>query len=863
MREKRMNDNYPPPGCARRILKLLLRHDLVEQRLGDYEEVFRCLVENEGLFFAKKWYWQEVIKSLPLLLLNQIYWRGEMFRNYFKIAYRNISKSKVYSFINIAGLSLGLASAFLILLWVNDEMSYDKFHEKASDIYHVYLEVTNDQGEVGSQPTASFEVTKLMKEKYPEVIDAVRLLPIGERVLKCEDKMFVENNGFTAEPEVFKIFTFPFIRGNSSTALSDPNSIVLTESMAYKYFGTSDPIGKIIRFNGAFDMKVTGVIRDVPDNSYLQFDYLIPDDFKKNIGYDLQYSGNYFFACSFLTFLYTQNDFNVDEFNKKFAEEVNFQATSVKGSYKIVPLLETNSYSKYNGQGVYYIFIAIALLIIVLAAINFVNLTTARSTVRLKEIGVRKVAGALKSQLVAQMLSESIFLSVFSFLMAMILVFLVLPTLNEITQKHINLSFGKSELILVFLLIALISGFLSGLYPAYVISSFNPVQIMKNKLTVKGRTVNVRQVLVVLQYTFTAVFFICSAIITSQFYYMSNSDVGFVKDDVYYFRLDETSSKKANVIENELLQDPQIIGMSTSQHLPVLISGGYFQEWGLKDGVASYLCPTKVDYDYLATLNLELSEGRFYSRDYLSDKQNAVVLNEEAAKRLGDGPYEGKQFYFENNFYTVIGVVKNFNHTSLQNKIQPLAFFLDEDSPRYAFVKLRNSGLPEGNTALALKNINSVLEKYSSEFPAEVLYLKSFKYQEETVLDDSRKLISYATLLALVISSLGLLGLSAYVAERRKKEIGIRKVLGSSMWDVVVKLSLSFLGLILLSNLIAIPIGYLIMRDFLTAYAFRIELSLSYFLVPAAFILTISLLTVAYHSVRAANANPVDIIKYE
>lgn len=253
----------------------------------------------------------------------------------------------------------------------------------------------------------------MMKEKYPEVIDAVRFLSIGERVLKYEDKLFVETKGFSADENTFEMFTFPLVKGNSSTALQDPNSIVLTESMASKYFGTANPIGKIIRFNKDYDLKVTGVLNDLPDNSYLQFDYLIPDSFKKNIGYDSQYEGNYFSQCSYFTFIHMQNDFNLEEFNNKFAEEIFFTANGIKGIYKIVPLLKTNSYSKYNGEGVYYIFIAIAFLIILLAAINFVNLTTARSTARLKEIGIRKVAGAHKNQLISQLLSESVFLSVF------------------------------------------------------------------------------------------------------------------------------------------------------------------------------------------------------------------------------------------------------------------------------------------------------------------------------------------------------------------------------------------------------------------------------------------------------------------
>jgi len=769
-----------------------------------------------------------------------------MFRNYLKIAYRNIVKNKVYSFINIAGLSIGLAATFLILLWVNDELSYDKFHKNATDIYHVYLEITNDQGETGSQSTASFEVTKMMKEKYPEVIDAVRFLPLGERVLKYEDNMFVENNGMTAETKAFEIFTFPFLKGNSSTALENPNSIVLTESMAYKYFGSSNPIGKIIRFNSAFDLNVTGVIQDLPENSYLQFDYLIPDSFKKNIGYAFQYEGNYFSGCSYFTFLHMQSDFNLDAFNAKFADEIFFKAGGMKGIYKVIPLLKTNSYSKYNGEGVYYIFIAIALLIILLAAINFVNLSTARSTVRMKEIGIRKVAGAQKKQLITQLLSEAIFLSIISYLIAMVLVWFALPSLNEITQKKLQLSGVDTELMMSFLIISILTGLLSGLYPAYVVSSYNPVQIMKSKLANRGRKVDIRKVLVVIQYTFTAVFFICSAIITSQFYYMSNSDAGFVKEDVYYFRLDDASSQKASIIENELRQDPNIIGVASSSHLPVLIGGGYFQEWGLNDGFASYLCPLKVDHDYLKILNLNLTEGRFYSRDHLSDMQSSVVINEEAAKRLGEGPYEGKQFYYMNNFYTVIGVIRNFHHNSLENKIQPLAFFLDESSPKYAFVKINSSDMPEGTVPLVVANINAVLSKYISEFPADLLYLDSFKYQSEIVMDASRKLISYATLLALVISSMGLLGLSAYVAERRKKEVGIRRVLGSSVWGVVVKLSTSFILLIFLSNLIAIPIGYFIMNDFLATYAFKIELSALYFIGPTLFILFVSLITVAY-----------------
>lgn len=852
-----------PPRLAEKILKKLLRRDIANQRIGDYDEVFKYHVEDKGKFFANRWYWSEILKSLPMLILNLIYWRGEMFRNYLKIAYRNIIKNKVYSFINIAGLSIGLASAFLILLWVNDEMSFDDFHKKGSDIYHVYLEVRDKEGSSGSQPTVSFEVTKMMEEKYPEVIEAVRLLSLGERVLKYEDKIFVENNGLTTDPEIFDVFTFPFVKGNPATALNDPNSIVLTESMARKYFGASDPIGKIIRFNTAFDMKVTGIIQDIPDNSYLQFDYLVPDSFKKNIGYDITYEGDYFDHCEFFTFVLMQKNFSISEFNKKFADEIYFNTGEIKGIYKIIPLKETYSFSKYNGQEVYYLFITIAFLIVILAAINFVNLTTARSTTRLKEIGIRKVSGALKGQLLSQLLSESILLSVLSYAIGMFLVGLALPMLNEITQKHLKWSHISYEIIIAFLFISVLTGLLSGLYPAYVISSFNPVNIIKNKLSIKGRKINIRQVLVVLQYSFTTVFFICSAVITSQFYYMINSNVGYTKENVYYFKIDDASTNKVNVITNELKQDPHIVSVASSTHLPVEINGGFFSEWGLKDGYVSYSCPTNVDYDYLKTFNLKLTEGRFFSRDYESDKINSVVINEEAAKRLGEGPYAGKQFYFEGNFYTVIGVIKNFHHTSFQNSIQPLVFLLNEENTKYVFVKIRTSKLLDGAVSATLKNITTILSKHINEYPVDLQYLDSYKYPENEVFDASRKLINYATILALIISSLGLLGLSAYMAERKKKEIGIRKVLGSSVLGVVRKLSFSFVGLIILSNFIAVPVGYFIMNDFLTDYAYKINLSAIYFIGPALFILLISLLTVVYHSLKAALSNPADIIKYE
>ncbi|OGU55695.1 MAG: hypothetical protein A2V66_07690, partial [Ignavibacteria bacterium RBG_13_36_8] len=768
-------------------------------------------------------------------------------------------------FINIFGLAMGLTVSILIMLWVQDELSYDKYHEKAENIYLSWLVVAqnDDPSQFGDQPTTSHELIKALDERFPEVENSARFFGLGDRVFRYNSKMIVENQGWAADPAVFDIFTYPIVTGDNSTPLADPHSIVLSEDMAQKYFANENPIGKVIRFDNQLDLRVTAVMKNVPFNSYLQIDYLIPMASVNEIGIPLTYNGRYFSNCTFFTFSLMKNNLDVDEFNAKYTKELTFDTGTVHGYYKLMPLLDVYRYSQYEGDDIYFIFSFVAFLILLLACINFVNLSTARATLRLKEVSVRKVVGAGRIQLIYQFLGETIFLSLLSLIFTVVLVSLLLPEFNLLLSKQIVINYFDPLNIFVLLGIVIFTGIAAGLYPALIISKFNPAQTMQSGNAMKNKKFNLRKALVVLQFALSTIFLISTTVLSSQIYYMSNKDLGFEKEDVYFVRLNGEVRNRIKLVKQKLLSNPNIISVTSSYHLPTRIDGGSFMQWGREDLGSRWIVQTFVDSDFLKTLNLELKEGRFFSPEFTADAEQSILINERAAADLGPDFKVGDKFFYEMEFYTVIGIVKDFHHRSLAGNIAPILFSFEEESNDFIITKIKSNQNSPEQTKETIEFIDATVNEFSPDFPLDVVYLKTLETQVDIIFNRAQKLILAATLLALVISSLGLFGLSVYLSERKRKEIAIRKVFGSSTKNALLLLSKEFIILIAISLALAIPVAYYIMSDFLEGYPYRIELSTWMFAGNALLVIVIALLTVLYQSLKTANTNPVDVIKYE
>ena len=638
---------------------------------------------------------------------------------------------------------------------------------------------------------------------------------------------------------------------------------MLTEELANKYFGNENPIGKTIRFDNQLDLNVTAVMKNVPVNSYLQIDYLIPIESLNELGIPINYEGQYFNNCRFFTFVEMKSGLNLAEFNQKLEDAFSFSAESIKGYYHLRPLLEAYRYSQYGGDDIYYIFSFVALLILMLACINFINLSTARATLRLKEVSVRKVVGAGRTQLIYQFLGETIFLAFLSLIIAVILVTLLLPEFNLLLSKQIVINYLDPVNILVLIGIIVFTGIVAGLYPSLVISKFNPAQIMRSSNKMKSKRFNLRKTLVVLQFSLTTIFLISTTILSAQIYYMSNMDLGINKENVYMIRLNGEVQNKIETVKQRLLTNPNIVSVTSSAHQPTNITGGSFVKWGREDLGARWIVETFVDADFLKTLNLELKEGRFFKSEFASDTSESVVINECAAKDLGPEFKVGDRFYYEGKNYNVVGIVKDFHHRTLAAKIAPILFRFEEKRNRYLVVKIKSNPIFPQQTIETVAFIDKTVNSFSPEFPLDVVYLKTLETQLDIIFNRSQKLIISATILALVISILGLFGLSVYLSERKKKEIAIRKVFGSSAANALLLLSKEFIVLISVSLVIAIPIAYYIMNIFLEGYPYRINISVWMFAFNGLIVIVIALLTVLYQSLKTANTNPVDVIKYE
>ncbi|NIM90224.1 MAG: FtsX-like permease family protein [Candidatus Aminicenantes bacterium] len=789
-----------------------------------------------------------------------------MLKSYLKIAFRNIGKHKGFSFINIAGLAIGMACCILILLWIQDELSYDKFHENRNELYRVFTKVQYSDGRTNLFTESYFPLSRVLTEECPEVVAASRYATHYGLLVKYGEKSFAEDSFGFADASFLSMFSFPFLKGDPKTALSDKFSVVITEEMSQKYFGREDPMGKTLNVNDQVDLQVTGVIEEVPLDSSLQFDFLIP--YPLYWGPDWtepdHWGGN-----PLETYVLLNKNAVTYETEKKITsikEKHDPSPATQSTTLNLQPLTRIHLYGLEGGGPVtyIYIFLAVALFVLIIACINFMNLSTAKAATRAGEVGMRKVVGARKADLIKQFFGESILLSFIALFLALLIVELLLPVFNNLSGKQLALGFSSNIIIILGLLgIAVFTGVVSGSYPALFLSSLQPVKVLKGSVPLSSGSSLFRKVLVVSQFALSIFLIIGTAIIYRQLNYMKNRDMGYDANQLIFIYVQRDLTAKYESVKNELLKNSNILSVTRSLQVPSNIGSTVSAlDWEGKNPDESVSMNWDiVDFDYFETLKMEMVQGRGFSREFGSDVSGAYIVNEEAAELMGMESPVGKRLSVFRNEGKVIGVVKNFHFKSLHNEITPFVFWMN---PGWAsmmsclFVRVAPSNISE-----TLEYVKSVGTKFSPAYPLRYQFMAERLdrlYNRERLMG---KIISYFALLAIVISCLGLFGLASFMTERRTKEIGIRKVLGSSVSKVVFLLSKEFTKWVLVANVIAWPVAYYLMSRWLQNFAYRASLGFWIFIMSGVLILVIALLTVSYQAIRAATANPVDALRYE
>jgi len=827
---------------------------------GDLEEEFADVIETRGRFCAAAWYWFQVLIYLPSFFKTSTYWSLIMFKNYLKVALRNIRKHKGYSIINIAGLAAGMAVCILILLWVQDEASYDRFNANAEQIYRVCFSDlwSGNRVKFSSTPTG---IGPALQQDFPKVIDSARLYRMKDVLVGHEGKRIVEEYVFLADPSLFQIFSFPFIQGDPHSALDDPHSVVLSEHAAVKYFGSSDPVGKTLTIGSSTDFMVKGVFKNIPQNSHLRFEILLPFQFLKERGIDLQQ----WTPWAYYTYILLHPESRVIEDERLTAYYQSHVSSFENVQMHLVPLKDIHLRSQaIGGIGAdgdikyVYVFSLIAFFVLLIACINFMNLSTAKSGIRAKEVGMRKVVGALRRDIVRQFFGESMLQAFISLSFALVLVKALLPLFSRITAKELSLDpMGNLFLYLGLLGIVALTGIVAGSYPALFLSSFHPVAVLKGLggSQAKARTV-FRKALVITQFSLTIIMIIGTIIVYNQLQFMRDKKLGFDKDQLVVLSLTPSLTENYDAFKQELLRNPGILeaaGASSWQ-----FHGTPSDLWRgdtADKNVRVFL--NKVEENYLKTFGMKMAEGRFFSREFSEDKNN-FVLNETAVKAMGLEDPIGKPLTISGNKGTVVGVIEDFHFETLGQKIGALCLFAPGEGFRYLFARVSPQNLDA-----TIRFMKGIWQKFESHYP---FHYQFFDDDFDNLYRSERRIgtiVRYFAVLAVFLSCLGLFGLATFMAERRTKEIGIRRVLGASFMEIVVLLSKEFAKCVLVSNLIAWPVAYFVMNKWLENFAYRMGMGVGIFLGSAGLALGIALLTVSFQSVKAAAANPADSLRYE
>lgn len=807
-----------------------------------------------------------------------------MFKNYIKTALRNLFQHKGYSLINISGLAIGMATCLLIFLFVQDELSYDSYNENADRIYRVAGSFRWG-GRDFDIATGPAPMAKVLIDEYPEVEDAVRFRQRGSLIVQYGENSFKERRVTFADPSLFNVFTIPLLKGNPETVLSSPNTLILSRNTAEKYFRNEDPLGKTLKIDNRKDYKVTGVFEEIPDNSHFHFDIILSMSSLAESKVQFWLSMNFQtyillqkgadpkaletkFEAMLIKYMGPQIERFMGKSMEKLAAEGDLLGEFYPQSLRDIHLhsdltaeLEPNSDVKYV-----YIFSAIALFILIIASINFMNLSTARSAGRAKEVGIRKVLGSYRKQLIRQFLTESMILSFISMVIAVILVRLALSFFNNLSGKSLVIfDLAGGSMLGVLILITTLTGFLAGSYPAFFISAFQPANVLKGQMRTGVKTGPLRSGLVIFQFTASIVLIISTFVVYNQLHYIQNKKLGFNKEQVLILNNTYLLRNQTESFKNSMLSYPQVVNATVSGYLPIPSDRNISAIF--PEGVASSKKSTSmhqwvVDHDYIKTLGMKILQGRDFSRDFSTDT-TAAIINPGVAKQFGWDEPLGKNLgrvtseKGDFSLYKVIGVVEDFHFESLRNTIEPLVMFLGNSTDMISF-------------RIKTEDISGTIDLFRKKW-TEFLPHQPFEYMfmDERFNDMYRaeqrigKIFGVFSSLAVFIGCLGLFGLAAFTAEQRTKEIGIRKILGASAPSIIRLLLKEFIILVGIANIVAWPIAFFVMSGWLRDFSYKISLSVWIFLLAGLSTLFIALLTVSYQAIRAAISDPVKSLRYE
>jgi len=810
-----------------------------------------------------------------------------MFNNYFKIAWRNLIKNKAFTAINISGLAIGIATCLIIMLFVQDELSFDRFNEKADQIVRVVFRGTMN-GEKMKESSVMAPVASTLRHDYPEVIDATRLASYGSPKVVIGDRTFKDASFAYVDSNFFQVFTLPFIKGDAKTALVEPHTVVITQVLSQKYFGNADPIGKVLNFKDQNQLfKITGVIKEVPANAHFHFDIFGSMASNPDATNTSWMSGSYF------TYLVLQKDYDYKKLESKLPQvtekyiapqlekalSVSLADFRKKGNdigLFLQPLTDIHLKSDFTnnlepGGDIRYVYIfgAIALFMLLLACINFMNLSTAGASKRAKEVGIRKVLGTLKYELVGQFLMESALLTLVALGLALILVNLSLPLFNGLSGKHLHLNLIQSPFtILGLLLFWLLVSFMAGSYPAFYLSSFRPISVLKTKFTAKGKAISFRSGLVVFQFMISVALIVGTTIVYQQLSYIRNIKLGYDKEQLLVLRNSYLLGNNEEVLKEQLIRDPRVASVTNSAFLPAgptnndMTAAFPDVDRNKNSRVRVY----QIDENYIPTMGMKMTEGRNFSKDFPSDSSKetpTIIVNETLAKVFGWGKNAVGHTV---NLFTdnvggkkglkVVGVVQDFHFRSLHEPINPLIMVLQKSSGLIIKVKTKDiSGL--------LATLKSKWDAFKPEEPFTYAFVDELYNQTYIAERKTGTILSIFAGLTIFIACLGLFGLATFTAEQRNKEISVRKVLGASVPDLITLVSKEFIVLVTIAIVIATPIAWWAMSAWLRDFAYRIHISWWVFVFAGLAAIIIALITVSFQAIRAAVANPVKSLRSE
>jgi putative ABC transport system permease protein len=854
-------------------MNLFLKGEDFREFSGDIDEIYQYKCACGSKRRAKLWFWLRVLESIPGIIRDIVYWRSIMIKNYLKIAMRNFQRHKGYSFINIAGFAIGMAVCLLILIYVRHELSYDKYHKDEDRIYRIAQDIRT-QTSNRLFAAVSPMVAPTLKAEFAQVDNAARALPTSPRLVKREEKIFYESRFMYADQDLFDVLTIPLIWGNPKEALIRPQTLVISERIALKYFGHDNPIGDTLEINQQ-EYEITGIAVDHPENTHLKYDLIASMETLA----DWSEMTNWY-STMFYTYLKVKPNVNMDEFPQKVAHladkyvEERLASRRISYNYFLQSLsgIHLHSPVRYDvepsGNSAYvYIFSFVGFFILLIACLNFMNLSTSRSVKRAKEVGLRKVVGAQRLQLVSQFLGESLMVSLLSLGLAMFIAKLTIPLVTHLTG--IALSFN--QLLTPWVLISLIAGsilvgLVAGTYPALVLSAFRPVATLKGILGRDSRGFALRTVLVVFQFAISIILIFGTLVMSSQFNFMKNQYLGFIKEQRLILPLRGGISITDNyeTVKDRFSKHVSITGATVSSSVPGRpLSSFSIRIVGEDDERSQDMYHMYFDSDFIPDYEIEMVAGRAFQQEISTDIRGAFLINEAAVTAFGWSSFEdalGKRLQtgFGGRINPIIGVTKNFHYRGLQSKVEPLLIEFQPDVFRYITLSIDTSNLKE-----SLSFIESQWKTLFAGKPYESFFLDTDFDQQYRADVQVGRIFGIFTVLGLFIACLGLLGLASFTAESRTKEIGIRKVLGASVKGIVFMLSKQFTKWVLLANVIAWPVAYYIMSRWLKSFAYRTDINILIFIISGLLVLAIALLTVSFQSIRAATSNPADSLRYE